>query len=186
MARPYPSPEIIVSDNLILKLLRQESAGIIFETTDLNRGYLRTWLPFVDNTRKLEDTETFIKAILRASCPKRDIVYEIWYDELFAGLIAIKEIDGWNNRAEFGYWLIPRFEGKGIMTSCCIAILNFAFSKLRLNRIQIKAGIGNARSSRIPERLGFKFEGIERAGEKFPDHYKDLEVYSLLKEEWSF
>ena len=72
------------------------------------------------------------------------------------------------------------------MASCCITILGFAFSKLGLNRVQIKAGVGNAHSSRIPERLGFKFEGIERAGEKFPDHYQDLEVYSLLKKEWSF
>jgi len=45
--------------------------------------------------------------------PKRDIVYEIWYDELFAGLIAIKEIDGWNDRAELGYWIIPGLKGRG-------------------------------------------------------------------------
>jgi len=186
MTRPGPSPEIIVSENLVLKLLRQESAGIIFETIDLNRHYLRKWLPFIDNSYKIQDTETFIKSILRASGPKRDVVYEIWRNDLFAGLIAIKEIDEWNKRAELGYWLIPRFEGQGIMTSCCIAILSFAFSKLGLNRVQIKTGIGNARSSRIPERLGFKFEGIERSGEKFTDHYQDLEVYSMLKNEWSF
>lgn len=186
MSLPGNSPEIIVSDNLTLKLLRQESSGIIYEAIELNRHYLRIWLPFVDNTWKEQDTELFIKSILRATVPKRDIVYEIWHSKQFAGLIAIKEIDEWNKRAELGYWLIPRYEGQGVMTSCCRAILNLAFSKLGLNRIQIKAGVGNARSSRIPERLGFKFEGIERAGEKFPDHFKDLEVYSILKKEWSF
>jgi ribosomal-protein-serine acetyltransferase len=186
MAHPGTSTEIIVSESLKLKLLRQESAGIIFEAIDLNRHNLRTWLPFIDNTWKVEDTEIFIKSIIRATGPKHDVAYEIWYNDIFAGLIAIKEIDQWNKRAELGYWLIPRFVGQGIMTSCCKAILDFAFSKLGLNRIQIKAGIGNARSSRIPERLGFKFEGIERAGEKFQNHYKDLEVYSLLKNEWLF
>lgn len=186
MAHPVPSPEIIVSENLVLKLLSRESTGIIFEAIVSNRHNLRKWLPFVENTWKEEDTETFIKSILRATGPKRDVVYEIWRNDSFAGLIAIKEIDEWNKRAELGYWLIPRFEGQGIMTSCCITILDVAFSKLGMNRVQIKTGIGNAPSSRIPERLGFKFEGIERAGEKFPDHYQDLEVYSLLKKEWSF
>lgn len=186
MARPGPSPEIIVSESLKLILLRQESAGIIFQSIDHNRRYLRTWLPFVDNTWKEQDTEAYIKSIIQYSGPKRDVVYEIWHYNAFAGLIAIKEIDQWNKKAELGYWLDPRFEGQGIMTSSCIAVMNCAFNKIGLNRIQVKAGIGNAHSSKIPERLGFKFEGIERSGEKFQDHYIDLEVYSMLKEDWSF
>lgn len=185
MTRPGLSPEIIVSENLILKLLSLESAVVMFEAIDNNRQHLRIWLPFVDNTRIEEDTENFIKSILRNSVPKPDIIYEIWFNDSFAGLIAIKELDEWNKRAELGYWLIPHLEGQGIMTSCCKAILDFVFSKLGMNRIQIKVGIGNSRSSRIPERLGFRFEGIERSGEKFPDHYNDLEVYSLLKKEWA-
>jgi len=186
MARTGPSPEIVISESLILKLLRQESAGIIFQSIDLNRHHLRKWLPFIDNTWKAEDTEAYIKSINRYSGPKRDVVYEIWHHNAFAGLIALKEIDLWNKRSELGYWLDPHFEGQGIMTTCCIALLNCAFKEMGLNRIQIKAGIGNARSSKIPERLGFKFEGIERSGEKFQNHYIDIEVYSILKEEWAF
>jgi ribosomal-protein-serine acetyltransferase len=185
MARPGPSPEIIVSESLILKLLRQESAGVIFQSIDFNRRYLRTWLPFVDNTWKEQDTEAYIKSINQYSGPKRDIVYEIWHHDIFAGLIALKEVDQWNKKAELGYWLDPRHEGQGIMTSSCTALINHAFLKMGLNRIQVKAGIGNARSGKIPERLGFKFEGIERSGEKFQDHYIDLEVYSMIKEDWS-
>lgn len=179
------SKEITVEEGLILKMLRQESSPIIFKTIDLNRRYLRTWLPFVDNTWKIEDTDGFIKSIIHASGQRHDLVYEIWHLEDFAGLIALKEIDSWNKKTELGYWLDPRFEGQGIMTKCCRALLDCAFKKLGMNRIQIKAGIGNARSSRIPEKLGFKFEGLERAGEKFSDHCIDLEVYSLLKKEWT-
>ena len=39
-------------------------------------------------------------------------------------------------------------------------------------------------SRRIPIRLGFRFEGIERAGEFFADgSFVDLEVYSRLKDD---
>jgi ribosomal-protein-serine acetyltransferase len=184
MPHTGPSKEIIVGEGLILKNLRQESAPVIFKSIDLNRQHLRNWLPFVDNTWKVEDTEIFIKSILEASGPKRDLVYEIWHHDEFAGLIALKEIDRWNKRSELGYWLLPHFEGKGIMTSCCKSLIDCAYHNMGLHRIQIKAGVGNSRSSRIPEKLGFKLEGIERSGEKFSDHYIDLEVFSMLREEW--
>lgn len=184
MSLSIPIKEINAGEDLVLKLLRQESAGLIFSIIDENRYLLRRWLPFVDNTRKPDDTEIFVKSVLSASGPKQDIIYEIWFHDEFAGIIAFKEIDRWNNRTELGYWLDPRFEGRGIMTRCCISLLKCAFTKMNMKRIQIKVGIGNAKSARIPEKLGFTFEGIERAGEKFPDHYADLEVYSILKEEW--
>lgn len=176
--------EIVVSEGLVLRDLRPESAQVIFNLINRNRQYLRQWLPFIDNTWKVEDTEIFIKSVLTGGGPKRDLIVEIWYQDRFAGLIALKEIDRWNKKAEIGYWLDPDLENKGIMTRCCKAMIDFAFKKMALNRIQIKVGIGNVQSSRIPEKLGFRFEGIERNGEKFPDHYINLEVYSILKKEW--
>ena len=53
-----------------------------------------------------------------------------------------------------------------------------------MNRIQIKCGVGNQKSSSVPKRLGFIFEGIERHGERHHFNFIDLEVYSLLKKEW--
>jgi ribosomal-protein-serine acetyltransferase len=175
--------EILAGEGLLLRKLRQESAAAIFDLINRNRQYMRHWLPFVDNTWKIDDTEIFVKSVVEGEF-KRDIVFEIWHYDHFAGLIALKDVDRWNKKAEIGYWLDPDLEGKGLMTRCCIALIDCAFRKMGLNRIQVRVGIGNARSSRIPEKLGFRFEGIERAGEKFSDKYIDLEVYSLLKKEW--
>jgi len=177
--------EIYVDEGLVLKKLGEESAGAIFEVINRNRHYLRKWLPFVDNTWKIEDTEMFIKSVLAGGGPKRDIVFEICYQDKFAGLIALKEVDRWNKKTEIGYWLDPDLENKGITTRCCRALIECAFKKMAMHRIQIKVGIGNVQSSRIAEKLGFRLEGIERAGEKFPDHYLDLEVYSILRKEWT-
>ncbi len=63
-------------------------------------------------------------------------------------------------------------------------VINFAFTELKMNRVQIRCAIGNVKSEKIPQRLNFKFEGIERDGELLPDgKFTDLEVYSLLKSE---
>jgi ribosomal-protein-serine acetyltransferase len=54
-----------------------------------------------------------------------------------------------------------------------------------VNRIQIRCGTMNLSSRKIPERLGFMLEGIERDGELLSNGiYTDLAVYSLLKKEW--
>jgi ribosomal-protein-serine acetyltransferase len=39
------------------------------------------------------------------------------------------------------------------------------------------------KSEAIPQRLGFTFEGIERAGELHGNAYLNLKIYSLLKKD---
>lgn len=59
--------------------------------------------------------------------------------------------------------------------------MTFAFDEMEMNRIQIRCGVGNEPSRCIPIRLGYQFEGVEHAGELFPDgRFMDLEVYSML------
>jgi len=54
-----------------------------------------------------------------------------------------------------------------------------------MNRIQIKCASGNIPSKKIPQRLGFSLEGIERDGELLSDgKFTDLEVYSMLKKDF--
>ena len=74
--------------------------------------------------------------------------------------------------------------GKGIMTRSVKAVLHYAFENLKLNKIEIRCGVGNAKSRAIPERLGFKLDGILRDEEWLYDHFHDIAVYSLLASEW--
>jgi ribosomal-protein-serine acetyltransferase len=179
-----PPSEIKASEDIVLKKLRPETSPVLFDAINSNRDHLREWLPFVDQTWKVSDTEIFVRSVLGDQGAKKDLIYEIWFRSEFAGLIALKEIDRWNKKTELGYWIIPQFEGKGIITDACRLLIDMAFGTLGMNRIQIKAGVGNARSLRVAERLNFRFEGIERSGEKLNKRYIDLATYSMLRKEW--
>lgn len=179
-----PPSEIQVDDTLVLKRLRLETSHIIFQAVDQDREHLQQWLPWVEDTKKHADTEIFIKSVLKSNNQKQDLVYEIWDEQQFAGLIVLKEIDRWNKKTELGYWITLPFEGRGIITKSCAALIDYAFNNLGMNRVQLKAAPGNARSCMVAERLHFKMEGIERAGELHRRHYLDLVVYSILKKEW--
>lgn len=69
-----------------------------------------------------------------------------------------------------------------IILASVSALMRFAFDELDMYRIEIRCGVGNTPSRKIPNRPGFRFEGIERGAELFPDgRCVDLEVYSRLR-----
>lgn len=177
--------KLTIDEHQFLERLALSHIEIIFNAINQNRQFLRKWLPFVDFTHKAVDTERFVKSLLDKYSVSRDEVYVIWYKHEFAGLIGFKDIDRINDKIEIGYWLIERMTGKGIATAATRKMINLAFRNMEMNRVQIRCGVGNTKSSAIPRRLGFSFEGVERSGERHNRTYIDLEVFSLLKREWA-
>jgi ribosomal-protein-serine acetyltransferase len=175
---------LLVKDTIHLELLKNDHARQIFDAIDQNRSFLRIWLPFVDYTRKRSDTELFIKQMTKNLKKNQDYIYTIWVQGIFAGLVGFKDTDPVNNKTEIGYWLVESMQGKGIITLSVKKLVDFAFRNLDRNRIQIKVARGNEKSAAIPKRIGFLLEGIERNGERSGNQYHDLEVYSMLKNEW--
>ena len=87
---------------------------------------------------------------------------------------------------EIGYWLGRAAQGRGTMTLAVRALIDHAFGPWKLHRVMIQAGVGNARSRAVAERLGFTLEGVLREAERYPDgRCIDLAVYGLLATEWS-
>jgi ribosomal-protein-serine acetyltransferase len=91
----------------------------------------------------------------------------------------------WRDRStSIGYWLIERAQGRGTMTRAVRALTDHAFNVWQLNRIEIRAGVENARSRAIPERLGFRQEGVLHAAEFVGGRYIDQVVYAMVSSEW--
>jgi len=172
---------IVVSENICLESISMSMAQLIFETIDRDRDYLKVWLPFVEMTHQVSDTENFIKGLLDQAEKKRDQIFCIWFKHEFAGLIGLKDTDWINKKTEIGYWLAENKQGNGIVSLSVRKLSKYAFQKLKLNRIQIKVAEGNLKSIAIPQRMGFQYEGIERAGELHNNGYLDIKVFSLLK-----
>lgn len=170
-----------ISDSITLREIQMSDAQAIFDTIDGQREYLGRWLPFVEFTRHVGDTEAFIAEMLGAPDDKRELTFVIIADGEFAGLAGFKDTDRTNRKTEIGYWLGERFQGRGIMTAVVGRLCVFAFAELHLHRIRICCAVGNTPSANIPRRLGFRFEGIERDGELVGEEtFRDIEVYAKL------
>jgi ribosomal-protein-serine acetyltransferase len=177
--------KIAMTDGLFLKSLELREAEELLVLVDVNRAYLREWLPWLDMTRNIDEMIVFVDSTLRQLAANQGFQTAIWHQGQIVGIIGYHHLE-WANRSTcIGYWLDERFQGKGIMTKACRALVDYAFEEWKLNRIEIRCAEGNLKSRGIPERLGFKAEGLLREAEWLYDHYVDHVVYGMLAKDWS-
>lgn len=178
-------PEVLKAGRgLELRPLSLRDAGILFALVDANRDRLRRWLPWPDSNVSVLDSRAYIlrmRAQARAGSARS---YGLWWKGELVGIAGFVWIDSANRSAAIGYWLAKPAEGHGLMTLAVSTLLRHGFRALKLNRIEIRAGVRNRRSRAIPERLGFRHEGTLRQAERLADRYVDHAVYGLLANAW--
>jgi ribosomal-protein-serine acetyltransferase len=173
-----------ITDSLRLRPLCLSDADELFALTDANRAYLRQWLPWLDAIQSAADTYAFIQSVLRHMAEGQGFGAAICHQGNIAGVIGYNVLDGTNRIGTIGYWLGEAYQGQGLMTAACRALVNYGFTELGLNRQVIACATENHRSQRIPTRLGFRHEGTLRQAEWLYDHYVDHHLYGCLKQDW--
>jgi ribosomal-protein-serine acetyltransferase len=169
-----------INDFHKLRLLHIFDAEELYELVNVNRIYLRQWMPWLDSTNNVADIENFIKSTLQQFANNEGFAAAICENERIIGIIGLNRIDRDNRIGYIGYWLAASYQGKGIMTNSCQMLINYAFKTLDLNRLVITCATENQRSRAIPLRLGFTYEGISRNAEWLCDRFVDHDIYSLL------
>ncbi len=131
----------ILSENTELRLLEERHAEELSDLTDRNRDHLRAWLPWVDRSRTVEDRKNFVKGALKQFAENNGLQGGVWYEGRLVRVVGYHAIDWENCSTTLGYWLGKEYQGKGLMTAACRALVDHAFGELGLNR----ASIGCAR-----------------------------------------
>ena len=169
----------LINPGLELRQLQPADAPALFAVVDAHRKALREWLPWVDATNSVADSAAYIKGTLRDFKESRAFTCGIWSMGRLVGVIGHNRID-WANRIGFpAYWIAPDSAGQGIMTQCLRAVIDNAFTELRLGRLVVAVATENLRAQRIPVRLGFTKVSTLKKAEWLYDHHVDHFVYSL-------
>jgi ribosomal-protein-serine acetyltransferase len=173
-----------VAPDIEIRIFELRDAETVFAVVDRNRAYLRQWLPWVDFTSSAENIRNFIVRVREQFETSRGPQAGIWINGAFAGSVGSHPIDWPNKSCSIGYWIEERYQGKGIMTRCCVTLIDYLFHDVGLHRVTIQCGTGNVRSCAIPQRLGFTREGLTREGEWVNDRWVDLVTWGMLDREW--
>jgi ribosomal-protein-alanine N-acetyltransferase len=86
-----------------------------------------------------------------------------------------------HRRGELGYWVGLPFWNRGYATEASAGLVDFGFRELALNRIQARHLPRNPASGRVMEKLGMRFEGIQRQYLLVRGAFEDLAMYAVLR-----
>jgi len=101
------------------------------------------------------------------------------------GVIGLTDIKKEYEIAELGYWIGKPFWNNGYCTEAGLAMLNFAFSQLGLNKVVAHHLKRNPASGRVMQKLSMTHEGSFRQQVKRWGKFEDLEAYGILKNEFN-
>jgi len=89
-----------------------------------------------------------------------------------------------DRRAEIGFWTAKERRGCGYAVEAGRALIDWAFRELGAERLDWFAGVGNVGSWAVAQRLGFVYEGVQRARIIQRATRRDAWVAGLLPSDW--
>lgn len=105
------------------------------------------------------------------------------HDELI-GSCGFNSLNKKQNAGELGYELARPFWNQGIMTEAVAAATAYGFDQLGLKRLEAWIMPENRASANLLLKVGFQSEGIFEGKGYWNGRFHDLELFSLLREQW--
>lgn len=135
---------------------------------------------------RLSQAQRLVKSVSDAYNNHRELRWAIALrtDLTLIGMVGFNYWDRIDNRGSIGFDLRRDYWRRGIMREAVTAVLDFAFTRMALNRIEADTSSHNAASVGLLQNLGFQQEGIQREQYLENGTYHDLRLFALLKREW--
>jgi len=195
-----------VDEEIHLRNIHPDDAEALFNLVERNRARLRPWIDpsslpetaraarlftihclfnFYGNpTRPSELDQYFHELESYFPSVHRTIDLGIWFHDELVGIITMSRLEDSINALEFGYWITVEHEGKGIITCCVGALMDYAIDEMGIQRFVIGCAANNQRSRAVPERLGYRLHVTQPNGEVVGEFVYDRTVYGIQSTAW--
>src|SRR3954454_1698594 len=105
-------------------------------------------------------------------------------DDAIVGIFEFSEVvRGSFQNAYLGYWVGAPYAGQGYMRDGMHLALRFAFSELRLHRVEANIQPANKRSLGLVKHAGFRREGFSPRYLKIGGRWRDHERWAILADD---
>ncbi len=178
----------IITKKLILRDLKRSDAKDL--QRHANNIHVAKNIPAFPYPYTKKDATKFINHCMKESKKKPRANYEFCVNlkskGKLIGMISITKVDRFQRTCTIGYWLGEEYWRQGIASEALKKMMEFAFVKLKLRRINIEAFGDNKSSNGLIKKMGFVYEGTlrkklrDKATKKIHDEVK----YGMLREEW--
>ena len=174
-----PFPKLQTERLILRKLSLDDAEEIFFLRSDENIN------KYIDRPRatSINDAYNFINKT-NQSVDNNELVdwaITIKDDSRLIGSICLWNLNEVENKAEVGYELIPRYQGKGIAKEALSKIIEFGFDNVQLNKIEAYTHKENLSSTKLLEKFNFVRDLHEESKIDFTVENPNTVVYSLFK-----
>jgi ribosomal-protein-serine acetyltransferase len=155
-------PHQFTTDRLLIRMPYLGDGKVVFDSIQASINELKEWLPFARYEQVQQNVEENIREAHIKFLKREDLRLLIFNKETneFVGSSGLHRPDWTVPKFEIGYWIDTRFSGRGLMTEGVQGITDFAFRELKARRVEIRCDALNYKSKAIPERIGYRLEGI--------------------------
>ena len=173
---------ILETKRLLLRKMMLEDQEDVFEYAS---DPLVTAHTIWDFHRSIDDSIRFIEFMLEKYAKKEPSNWAIVNKDnnKMIGTCGFVYWAPEHSRAEIGYALARPYWSQGLITEAAEKVVEFAFSAMKLNRLEARCNVDNTGSERVMQKLGMQFEGIIREQLFMKGEFKNIKLYSLLKNE---
>lgn len=170
------------TDRLILRRLTLRDARDIYEygrDPEVARHVL--WDPYVS----VGEARSYIRYMIRKYHTGDASSWGIEWKQTgeIIGTIGYMWIKHEHASCEIGYSLGHSFWNRGIMTEALLAVIEFSFEELHMNRIEAQHEVDNPASGAVMRKCGMQREGTLRQRMINKGKYVDVDIYSILQKD---
>lgn len=114
-----------------------------------------------------------------------NICFRIEKDGNVIGQACLKNMKWINHKAELSIFIESKEQGKGYGSAALAAIIEYAFNRLNLYRLEAEVVASNKASMRLIQKQGFIEEGCLREAKFVNGSYHNLLRFGLLRKEYT-
>jgi ribosomal-protein-serine acetyltransferase len=173
-------------ERILVRPYRESDAQDLFDAVAESREHLRPWLPFADRHQAVEETREWINSTRAQWIMRENLNMSIWEKASgrFLGGIGLHPRDWEIGSFSIGYWLRTSAEGRGYVTAAVQLLVEYAFTSLHAQRLEIRCNERNERSAAVARRLGFVQEACLRCDSSTPDGLlRNTLIFGLIRED---
>ncbi|HEV7623485.1 MAG TPA: GNAT family protein [Amnibacterium sp.] len=178
---PIPT---LTSGSVGIRPIRLRDARAVERELVEGRSWMREWEATSPRGSIGFDTRGSIRALQQNARNGQGLPFVIEVDGELAGQLNVTSISyGSLSSATIGYWIAQRFAGRNATPVAVALATDHCFQALGLHRMEICIRPENAKSLRVVQKLGFRYEGLKRRYIHINGDWRDHFCFALVAEE---
>lgn len=173
-------PITLTTPRLVIRSILESDALELFAACSDAR---LTETTIFETHRTMEDTNAFVAQVTGPMRNPHGAALAMTAGGRVVGSCGFLPVPGTTHAVEIGYWVAVPEWGRGYATEAAERLVEYVFQNPATYRVQARVFAGNAGSVRVLEKLGFRYEGTQRAAIFRRSKMIDILMFAKLRGE---